>query len=70
MIEAVAIVVFSTFIMINIVYLNSLVNEGSTLSDIKGYSIGELLILPFLIPSILCYLVLLLLKYKPFNKED
>ena len=60
------------FICNFIVFFNLLI-EDSDLYDvyvmIKECSIGELLLVIFLIPALICHLLVRFLKYKPFSKE-
>jgi hypothetical protein len=48
--------------------------EGATkvhiIQMVKELSIGEFILLPFMFPAIIIYLIWSLLKYRPFSKED
>ena len=57
----------------NFVFLFNTLAEDADLYDIyvmiKECSIGELLLFIFLIPALICHLLVRFLKYKPFSKE-
>jgi len=77
-IEVVVICILATIIICVLLgnwnLLCYMMEEGATkvhiIQMVKELSIGEFILLPFMFPAIIIYLIWSLLKYRPFSKED